>query len=65
MARERRLRARVLAGASALAVAACALPAAAQGVDAEGVYRQEALAHARAVSEAWRHCDQAQFLHAR
>ena len=30
------------------------LPAAAQGYEAEQVYRQEALAHARAITEAWR-----------
>ena len=62
MTRGRRLRARVLAGASALAmgiaIQAAAPPwpvaAAAQGVEAEQVYRQEALAHARAIAEAWR-----------
>ena len=66
MSRERGLRARVLAGASMLAVAvatgAAALPgsvllptpAAAQADEAEPVYREEALAHARAISEAWR-----------
>ena len=66
MGRERGLRGRVLAGASVLAVAAAtgaaalagsvplATPAAAQGEEAEPVYRQEALAHARAVAEAWR-----------
>ena len=55
------LRARMLAGASAIAIAAAvvagalpALPAAAQGYEAEQVYRQEALAHARAIAEAWR-----------
>ena len=58
----RRLRAQILAGASALAIAistgaaavAFAPPAAAQESEAERVYRQEALAHARAISEAWR-----------
>ena len=66
MGRERGLRARVLAGASVLAVAVAtgaavlpglvplATPAAAQGDMAEPVYRQEALAHARVISEAWR-----------
>ena len=69
MSRRRRLRARILSGASALAIAA-ALPAAlhavlpaappavvaaaAQGYEAELVYRQEALTHARAIAEAWR-----------
>ena len=61
MSRAHTLRARMLAGASALAIAAAvvagalpALPAAAQGYEAEQVYRQEALAHARAIAEAWR-----------
>ena len=66
MGRERGLRNGVLAGASALAVAIAtgaaampgmvsfATPAAAQGDEAELVYRQEALAHARAIAEAWR-----------
>ncbi|MDE0410047.1 MAG: hypothetical protein OXN81_19545, partial [Alphaproteobacteria bacterium] len=61
MSRGQRMRAHVLAGASALAMgiaihAAAPWPAgaAAQGVEAEQVYRQEALAHARAVAEAWR-----------
>ncbi len=64
MDRERGLRARMLAGAGvgAMAIAAAvggaafeaALPAAAQEPEAERVYRQEALAHARALSEAWR-----------
>ena len=62
MGRERRLRARIMAGASALALAAAALPAgipaalpaAAQESESERVYRQEALAHARAITEAWR-----------
>ena len=61
MGRGKGLRARMLAGASAIAIAAAvvagalpALPAAAQGYEAEQVYRQEALAHARAIAEAWR-----------
>ena len=62
MGRGRRLRAHILAGTSALAIFAGmlpapligALPAAAQGYEAEQVYRQEALAHARAIAEAWR-----------
>ena len=62
MSKRRRLRARILSGASALAIAAAtlpatlpaALPAAAQGYEAERVYRQEALTHARAIAEAWR-----------
>ena len=62
MGRERRLRAQILAGASALAIAistgaaavAFTPAAAAQESEAERVYRQEALAHARAISEAWR-----------
>ncbi len=66
MSRRRRLRARVLAGASTLAVAiatgtavlagvaAFTTPAAAQGYEAERAYRQEALAHATAIAEAWR-----------
>ena len=62
MGRGRSLRARVLAGASALAIAAAtlplalpaAVPAAAQGYEEEQVYRQAALAHARALAEAWR-----------
>ena len=66
MGSRRRKRARVLAGASTLAVAiamgasalagvaAFATHAAAQGYEAERAYRQEALAHARAVAEAWR-----------
>ena len=61
----RRLQAHVLAGASVLAIGIAinvaatatltpmlAAPAAAQ--DQDRVYRQEALAHARAISEAWR-----------
>ena len=56
------LRESMLAGASALAIAisvnaamvSVTLPAAAQGYEAEQVYRQEALAHARAITEAWR-----------
>ncbi len=66
----RRLRRRIMAGASALAIGVSiqgvaihaaaiavitpmlATPAAAQG--SEEVYRQEALAHARAISEGWR-----------
>ncbi len=69
----RHLRSRIMAGASALAIGiaihgiaiqaaatgalmpAFATPAAAQ--ESEEVYRQEALAHARAVSEAWRHLE--------
>ena len=62
MGRGRRLRAQIMAGASALAIAistgaatvALTLPVAAQELEAERVYRQEALAHARAISEAWR-----------
>ena len=66
MGRKGRLRARVLAGASTLAVAiatgtaafagvaAFTTPAAAQGYEAERAYRQEALAHATAIAEAWR-----------
>ena len=65
MSRRRRLRARILSGVSALAIAAAlpvalpaalptALPAAAQETESELVYRQEALAHARAIAEAWR-----------
>ena len=62
MDRTRSLRARVLAGASMLALAAATMalapsatvPAVASADDSEGVYRQEALAHARAISEAWR-----------
>ncbi len=62
MGRGQRLRARIMAGASALAMAAAVVPAgipaaspvAAQELEAERVYRQEALAHARAISEAWR-----------
>ena len=64
MGRAHTLRARMLAGASALAIAIAisigaamvseTLPAAAQGYEAEQVYRQEALAHARAIAEAWR-----------
>ena len=61
MGKEQGLRARMLAGASALAIAAAVVaggltapPAAAQGYEAEQVYRQEALAHARAITEAWR-----------
>ena len=61
MSRGHGFRARVLAGASALAIAAVlagalttAAPAAAQGYEAERVYRQEALAHATAIAEAWR-----------
>ena len=61
MGKEQGLRARMLAGASALAIAAAVVaggltapPAAAQGYEAEQVYRQEALAHARAIAEAWR-----------
>ena len=55
------LRESMLAGVSALAIAAAVVaggltapPAAAQGYEAEQVYRQEALAHARAIAEAWR-----------
>ena len=55
------LRESMLAGVSALAIAAAVVaggltapPAAAQGYEAEQVYRQEALAHARAITEAWR-----------
>ena len=61
MGRGKGLRARMLAGASALAITAAevaggltAPPTAAQGYEAEQVYRQEALAHARAIAEAWR-----------
>ena len=66
MGSRRRMRARVLAGASTLAVAiamgasavagvaAFATPAAAQEYEAERAYRQEALAHATAIAEAWR-----------
>ena len=66
MGRERGLRGRVLAGASVLAVSVAtgaavlpgsvplATPAAAQGDETELAYRQEALAHARTISEAWR-----------
>ena len=64
MSRTHPLRARMLAGASALAIAiaisigaavvSVTLPAAAQGYEAEQVYRQEALAHARAIAESWR-----------
>ena len=62
MDRSRSLRARVLAGASMLALAASTMalapsatvPAVASADEGEGVYRQEALAHARAISEAWR-----------
>ena len=61
MGRAHTLRARMLAGASALTIAAAVVaggltapPAAAQGYEAEQVYRQEALAHARAITEAWR-----------
>ena len=62
MGRGHGLRARVLAGASMVAIMAGILPAssagwtpaAAQEHGAERVYRQEALAHARAVAEAWR-----------
>ena len=61
MGKEQGLRVRMLAGASALAIAAAVVaggltapPAAAQGYEAEQVYRQEALAHARAITEAWR-----------
>ena len=64
MGRAHILRARMLAGASALAIAIAisigaamvseTLPAAEQGYEAEQVYRQEALAHARAIAEAWR-----------
>ena len=64
MGRAHTLRARMLAGASALAIAIAisigaamvseTLPAAEQGYEAEQVYRQEALAHARAIAEAWR-----------
>ena len=61
MGKEQGLRARMLAGASALAIAATVVaggltapPAAAQGYEAEQVYRQEALAHAKAITEAWR-----------
>ena len=64
MSRTHPLRARMLAGASALAIAiaisigaamvSVTLPAAEQGYEAEQVYRQEALAHARAIAEAWR-----------
>ena len=65
MGRGRSLRARALAGASAVAIAVAvqgallaampaASPAAAQGYEEEQVYRQAALAHARAIAEAWR-----------
>ena len=61
MGRGKGLRARMLAGASALAITAAVVaggltapPTAAQGYEAEQVYRQEALAHARAIAEAWR-----------
>ena len=61
MGKEQGLRARMLAGASALAIAAAVVaggltapPASAQGYEAEQIYRQEALAHARAITEAWR-----------
>ena len=62
MSKRGRLHGRILSGASALAIAAAtlpatlpaALPAAAQGYEAELVYRQEALTHARAIAEAWR-----------
>ena len=65
MGRGRSLRARALAGASAVAIAVAvqgtlfgalpaASPAAAQGYEDELVYRQAALAHARALAEAWR-----------
>ena len=62
----KRMRRRIMAGASALAVAIAiggataagmlsgAAPAFAQANEAERVYRQEALAHARAIAEAWR-----------
>ena len=59
------LRESMLAGVSALAIAAAVVaggltapPASAQGYEAEQVYRQEALAHARAITPrrggAWR-----------
>ena len=66
MGRGHGLRAGMLAGASAIAIGIAihaaalssaliaAAPAAAQGVEAERVYRQEALSHARAITEAWR-----------
>ena len=61
MGKEQGLRARMLAGASALAIAAAVVAggltaprASAQGYEAEQVYRQEALAHAWAIAEAWR-----------
>ena len=64
MGRAHTLRTRMLASASVLAIAIAisigaamvseTLPAAAQGYEAEQVYRQEALAHARAIAEAWR-----------
>ena len=61
MNRPRRLRACVLAGASMLAIAAAlpdAVPSAtvpaAHADESEAVYRQAALAHARAIAEAWR-----------
>ena len=60
----KRMRRRIMAGASALAIAiggataagtlTAAAPAFAQANEAERVYRQEALAHARAIAEAWR-----------
>ena len=68
MGRGRSLRARALAGASVIAIAVAvqgallgampaASPAAAQGYEDELVYRQAALAHARAIAEAWRRLD--------
>ena len=62
MGRAGQLRARVMAGASALAMAAAMVSAAvpgapapaAQADEAERVYRQEALSHARVIAEAWR-----------
>ena len=61
MGRGMSLRARVLAGASVVAIAVATIgalpaasPAAAQEYENELVYRQAALAHARAIAEAWR-----------
>ena len=48
------LRGALLAGASVLALVAADGPAKAQGTDAERLHRLEALAHADAISAAWR-----------
>ena len=48
------LRSTLLAGASALALAAAGGPGKAQGSDAERLHRLEALAHADAIAAAWR-----------